>query len=164
LLAQLFAAPVAAALAVAVGGLWLSLTPVETLVPLYSLLDFLLIFAGVVVVHELLHASAHPMAGRSPHSILGVWPSRGLFYAHYDGELSRERFIVILLMPFAVITLLPLAAAVVMRDASDAVAFVSAFNAVLGCVDVLGVGLLLWQVPAGATCRNQGWRTYWRTQ
>jgi hypothetical protein len=44
------------------------------------------------------HALVHPMAGRSPHSILGFWSSLG-FYAHYDGEMSRNRLVAILLMP-----------------------------------------------------------------
>jgi len=42
------------------------------------------------------------------------------------------------------------------------VAFISSFNALLACGDVLGVALLLFQIPANATVRNQGWRTYWK--
>ena len=57
-----------------------------------SLPTFLLAFAGLVVVHEGIHALVHPMAGLSPHSILGFWASLG-FYAHYDGEMSRNRLV-----------------------------------------------------------------------
>ena len=39
-----------------------------------------------VVIHELIHASLHPEHGRSHSSILGFWPSRLLFYAHFDGQ------------------------------------------------------------------------------
>jgi hypothetical protein len=51
---------------------------------------------ALVVVHELIHAMVHPHGGKSDTTILGLWPSRLLFYAHYDGELTRYRFIAIL--------------------------------------------------------------------
>jgi hypothetical protein len=110
-----------------------------------ELWTFLLSFAALTAFHELLHIAAHPAAGRSSQSIVGFWPSRVLFYAHYDGELTRNRFVAILL-------------------SSGWIAFISTFNAFLACVDVLGAGMVLFQIPATAVVRNQGWRTYWRRQ
>jgi hypothetical protein len=129
-----------------------------------SLPAFLLSFAGIVVVHELIHALAHPMAGRSPHSVLGFAPSpvSGGFYAHYDGELSRNRLIVILLMPVLIISIFPLFVSAVAQVSSGWVAFVSAFNAFCACVDMLNAGLLLYQVPATGIVRFQSSRIYWR--
>lgn len=102
------------------------------------------------------------MSGRSPHSILGFWPSRVLFYAHYDGEMTRNRFIAILLMPFVVISVVPLLVSAVAQVTSGWVAYISAFNALLACGDMLGAGMVVFQIPATAIVRNQGWRTYWR--
>ena len=69
LLALLFGV-VAAAI---VAALWFLVTPLRDIVPPMSLPTFLLLFAGLVVVHEFLHALGHPMAGLSPHSIPGFW-------------------------------------------------------------------------------------------
>jgi hypothetical protein len=160
-----------AALVVAVS--WLLMTPLRNAVPtlpiaLETVLEtlpisfILLSFPAIVVVHELVHAAVHPMSGRSAHSILGFWPSRVLFYTHYDGELTRNRFVATCLMPLVVISLVPLVVAIAVQSAPGWVAFVSVFNALLACGDMLGAGMVLFQMPATAILRNQGWRTYWR--
>ena len=131
---------------------------------IYSLINlpaFLLSFAGIVVVHELIHALVHPMAGRSPHSILGFWSSLG-FYAHYDDEMSRNRLATILLMPLLTISIVPLLVSAVTQVSSGWIAFVSAFNALCACVDMLLAGSVLFQIPATAIVRFKSWRIYWR--
>lgn len=93
---------------------------------------------------------------------MGFWPSKGLFYAHYHGELTRNRFVAILLMPFIVISLMPIPVAALAQSTSWWAVFICAFNALLACVDILGAGMILFQIPANAVVRNQGWRTYWK--
>lgn len=142
--------------------LWFALTPLQNVTPTMSLPAFLISFAGMVVVHELLHAAVHPRSGRSRHSIVGFGgPSTG-FYAHYDGEMTRNRFVAILLMPLVVISFVPLLVAAVAQVTSGWVAFISAFNAFGACADILDAGLVLFQIPATAIVRQQGLRTYWR--
>jgi hypothetical protein len=153
-LAQLIALPIGVVAAV--------VTPLRDVKPTLSMPGLLLAFAGIVVVHEFIHALVHPMAGRSSHSILGFWPSQVVFYAHYDGELSRNRFVTILLMPLVVISIVPLLVAAATQVTSGWAAFISAFNAFLACVDMLGAGMVLFQIPANRIVRNKGWRTYWR--
>jgi hypothetical protein len=141
--------------------LWFTVTPLRDITSAISLPTFVLSLAGLVVVHELLHVLAHPMAGRSPHSILGFWP-RVCFYANYDGELSRNRLVAILLMTLLPITVLPLLVSAVTQDSSAWVAFVSAFNAFCACADMLEAGLVLFQIPATGIVRYRSLRTYWR--
>jgi hypothetical protein len=159
---KLVALPIGMVAAVVVAVLWFAITPLQDVTPTMSLPAFLVSFAGIVVVHELIHAAVHPMSGRSPHSIVGFWPSGGMFYAHYDGELTRNRFVAILLMPLVVISFVPLLVAAVAQVPAGWVAFISAFNAFLACADILDAGLVLFQIPATAIVRQQGWRTYWR--
>jgi hypothetical protein len=161
-MANLVALPIGIVAAVVVAVLWLAVTPLQDVTPTMSLPAFLVSFAGIVVVHELIHAAVHPMSGRSLHSIVGFWPSGGMFYAHYDGEMTRNRFVAILLMPLVVISFVPVLVAAVAQVTCGWVAFISAFNAFLACADILGAGLVLFQIPATAIVRQQGWRTYWR--
>ena len=162
----LVALPIGIVAAVVVAVLWLAITPlqVQDVTSTMSLPAFLVSFAGIVVVHELLHAAVHPMSGRSPHSTVGFWPWGMLFYAHYDGEVTRNRFLAILLMPLVVISLVPLLVAAVAQVASGWVAFISAFNAFCACADILLAGLVLFRTPASAIVRDQGGRFYWREQ
>jgi hypothetical protein len=161
---QLLALPIGLAVAALFVFLWLLLTPVGDLEPSASLGMFLLSFAGIVVVHELVHALIHPGNGRHHASILGLWPAKIVFYAHYDGPMPRNRFIAILLMPLLVISVLPLLVLAITQTDSGWLAFISSFNALLACGDILGTGMVWYQIPAQAIVRNQGWKTYWRTR
>lgn len=163
-LMQLLAFPIGLAGFALIGFLWCWLTPLD--VAAFNSPHFLpaalISFAPLIVGHELVHAAAHPQAGKSDKSILGFWPSRLLFYAHYDGEMTRGRFIAILAMPTVVITMLPLVVAVGMNVSHELAAWISTLNALLACGDMFGIILLFFQVDARAICRNQGWRTYWK--
>jgi hypothetical protein len=156
--------PIGIVAAVVVAVLWLAITPLQVrdVTSTMSWPGFLVSFAGIVVVHELLHAAVHPMSGRSPHSTVGFWPWGILFYAHYDGEVTRNRFLAILLMPLFVISFFPLLVAAVAQIAWGWVAFISIFNAFLACADILIAGMVLFRAPATAIVRDQGGRFYWR--
>jgi hypothetical protein len=64
---NLLALPIGVVAAVTVAALWFLVTPLRDITPAMSLPTFLLLFAGLVFVHELIHALIHPMAGLSPH-------------------------------------------------------------------------------------------------
>ena len=160
---NLLAFPIGVVAAGVTGALWFLLTPTRDILPPMSVLDFLLLFAGLVIVHELIHALVHPMAGLSSHSVLGFWAALG-FYAHYEGEMSRARLVACLLMPLFVLSIVPLIASAVTQTASAWFAFVSVFNAFCASVDLLLAGSLLFQVPRGASVRFKSWRIYWREQ
>jgi len=162
LLMQIIALPLGIGVAAVVGVAWLAIAPAGDV---WSLPPFapLLIILGIIPVHELIHAAVHPGMGRTHESLLGLWPSRGVFYAHYDGELSRNRLIAILAMPFVVISLLPLVVCGVLGVTSPVIAFASTLNAFMSYGDLFGITLLLWQTPRTSRVRNQGWRTYWKT-
>jgi hypothetical protein len=157
---QLFALPIGAAMCACVVYAWIHATPLIKH-PVANLPAMIIGMFVLFPVHELLHAVVHPKCGISRRSILGAWPSRMLFYAHYDGVLSRNRFIAILGMPLLFITFLPLAVAMAFGHASVTIAFLSSLNALAAGGDIFGIGLLLWQVPRSADVFNRGWRTYW---
>ncbi|HXR47184.1 MAG TPA: DUF3267 domain-containing protein [Candidatus Limnocylindrales bacterium] len=161
---QLFAIPLGVVAFIAIGALWFYRTETKESIfkPADSLVTMLGSFVILVIVHELIHAMVHPQLGRSSQSILGFWPSRLLFYAHYDGELTRNRFIAILAMPTIMITFIPLIVAIIFHLSCGLIAWASTWNILFACGDLFGIILLLSQVPSNATCHNQGWRTYWK--
>ena len=161
-LAQVISVPIGVAAAAVVALLWFAFTPLHEIKALFSLPRFLGLSVCILIVHELVHTAAHPFVGLSPRSIVGIWPSRLIGFAHYDGELSRNRFVTILLMPLVTITVLPLLLAAVIHTVSVWVAFASVLNALASAVDVLGAAMVLCQIPPNAILRNQGWRTYWK--
>ena len=157
---QLIALPVGLIASTAVGGLRFLLTPLYD-PPIYPGLVFM-VMAVLVPIHELVHMVFHPYCGRSSQSILGFWPSKGLFYAHYGGEMSRARLIIILMAPLLLISFGPLIVCAVLGVSSVPLAIASVLNALLSCVDITGTSVLLFQVPTKARIRNQGYTTHWK--
>jgi hypothetical protein len=118
--------------------------------------------ALLVVVHELLHAASYPGRLFGPRTIIGVWPTKGLFYAHYDGPLSRNRFLLVLLMPFLILTAGFWLVELVARTGWGLAPGWSVLNAVFSGGDLLAAAMVAWQIPPQAEVRNQGWQTWWR--
>jgi len=114
---------------------------------------------ALIAVHEVLHALAFPTGGVR---FIGVWPTRLLFYAAYHGPMSRNRFLWVMVVPFLVLTITPLALAAILRTSHALVAVTSILNGAFACGDLVGIALVASQVPANAEVRNQGWQTWWR--
>lgn len=159
---QLLAVPIGVVTVIGLSLLWDYADVRVTSLSASAVFFFPVWIMGVVVIHELIHAAVHPGFGLTSQTILGFWPSKLLFYAHYDNVLSRNRFIAIFLAPLIALSLIPLMIALLIGYASFGVVFVSVFNGLLTCGDVLGF-LIVWKmVPKGARVRNRGWKTYYK--
>ncbi len=145
----------------------------QTLRTAGSLLINLPFFSSLVIVillipiHELIHAFCTPSFGLTSQTLIGVWPSKLLFFAYYEGAISRNHFLLIFLAPFIVLSILPigivaLAGVISLSPAViSSLVLLSLLNGGAASGDLLGFGLALFQIPAKAQVRNKGWRTYW---
>jgi hypothetical protein len=127
------------------------------------------VFSGmllVVFIHELLHCAGHPMMGLSPSSYIGAWPTRLLFYAVYLGGIGRNRYLVMAVLPFFVISVVPLALCLVLGSSAAPIAWplaaASMFNGFSSCGDFIIAPIIWSQVPKNAVVRDNGWHTYWK--
>jgi hypothetical protein len=118
--------------------------------------------AILIAVHELLHAAVFPGWWLSPHTLIGVWPSKGMFYAHYEGPLTRNRFLLVLLTPLAVLTALVWLFELVFQTGWAVLPVISVVNAMAAGGDIFAAALIALQVPRAAILQNQGWRSWWR--
>lgn len=119
-------------------------------------------FVAVLVAHEFIHLLAHPRQGRSPDSVVGVWPRALVFYASYDNAVSRTRFLVMVGAPFVLLSVGPVVLFWVTGRVRLWLVFVALVNGIGSCFDVLVIGMVLAQVPGRALIRNKGWVTYWK--
>jgi hypothetical protein len=108
---------------------------------------FLPVLVISIPVHELVHLFIHPQHGRSKKSILGLWLSRGLFYAHYDGAVSRNRFLAMLAAPYLLLAWLPVIILALIGTSGPIeyvliLAMVALVNGVFPAGDVTGILLL----------------------
>ena len=125
---------------------------------------FLVAFLIIIPIHEFVHAFLTPRMGLTRETVIGFWPARILFYAFYLGELSRERFLIVLLGPALVITVLPLAVIAALQINAPILASAAVANGLGAAGDLVGLFVLGWQIPRGAVVKNKGWRSYWRRE
>ena len=159
---QLIAIPVMLVAAAIVGGLlWVAgALDLEAFTPV----RLLVVFVSVVPVHELAHAALHPGGGLTRQTLIGVWPKRLVFFAHYEGTMSRNRFLAVFAAPTVLLTGAPVLLAAGLGLQWWGLAAIALVNVVSASGDLVGLGLILTQVPGGAVVRNKGWRTYWRAR
>jgi hypothetical protein len=163
-MAQLLAVPVAMVAFFVVMLAWWILTPSElqartrAAVRLFALPAFLIILP----IHEYVHARFHPLGGESPATLYGFWPSKLALYAHYDDEVSRNRYLTILIAPFVALTIVPLVICAAFSVAPPVVIALTTMNCLGAALDLFGVGLIGLQLPASAILRNKGYRTWWK--
>lgn len=119
-------------------------------------------FFAVLVCHEAVHLLMHPKQGRSRDSIVGVWPRAVVFYASYEGEISRNRFLVMVGSPFVLLSVCPVLLFWLTGRVIFWLVFVALVNGIGSCFDLLVIGMVLAQVPSNALIRNKGWLTYWK--
>jgi hypothetical protein len=160
---QLLALPVALATLVLFLKAWTRLVgePVGSADTSRALLAAGPLFFAIVPLHELIHGLCHPHWGRTRASIYGFWPSKVLFYAHYDGALSRNRFVGILLAPLGLLSIAPLLASSLLGVGHWLVFTAAVLNLLAACGDLTAILLVLSQVPGTATVRNLGYYTWW---
>jgi hypothetical protein len=163
----LYSAAVSAALAVLWWTCWSALVPelkIRTeLISLFFSWTFAATVVAVIVVHEVIHLVFHPHFGASKQSVVGFWPKHLLFYAQYFGVMSRNRYVAILLAPFALLSVMPLLAHFVIPMNAH-VAIISFVNALFAAGDILGACILILRVPPEADVVHSGWYTLWRTR
>lgn len=164
---QIYAAPIAIVFGVVFYSLWHAFVPMHVFSPQSKLLQIgmLVSFPFLIAVHELLHAAVFPGWGLGTKSVIGVWVSKLMFYAHFNGPISRNRFLLVFAMPFLVISVLPLTIAltgVVPPSIATIAAWFSIWNALFACGDAFGFFLILSQVPRNSFVQNKGWLSFWK--
>jgi hypothetical protein len=163
---EALAIPVALALLLLVGATLLWVSPNRFTPPATWMVVVVLLFT--TSFHELAHVLCTPHIGLSEQTIIGVWPERLMMYTHYEGPLSRGRYLLILLGPLTALSGLPLTLIALLNPVWPgspvlaALAWLAWLNSAISCVDVIMALRVLRHIPSGAIIREQGWTLYWK--
>ena len=153
-----FGLPVALAL------LWISNLQFSSIRDL-SFLHFLIILLGayaLIPIHEYLHALFMPKKQSDDGVVLGYWKEMKIFFAHYEGEMARNRFLLVLVAPLLCISAIPVVVLTVLEINLSLFTGILLFHAILCGGDLYAISAVLLGIPNKALIRNKGWRTYWR--
>ncbi|AQA19061.1 hypothetical protein BST95_13245 [Halioglobus japonicus] len=120
----------------------------------------LLVIVFLVPIHELLHAAIYPLGNRRE-ILFGYWPEMFVFYASYQGRLSRNRWLLVYVFPFVVLSFVPLLI-VLFFSVPPWLAVSSIINAGASVGDLVAVAMILRQVPSQSVIVQNGWDTFWQ--
>lgn len=163
---QLLGLPVLVAIFLVVGGILRIISP-RWFYPA-NLWIGLLILVFTVPIHEMIHALFTPQMGMSDNTLLGIWPAKLLVYAYYSAPISRNRFVLIGVAPFCVLTVLPIIVVAFLRTLSTSesllstIGYLALLNGALSYGDITNVLFVRQQIPSSAVTRFNGWRVYWK--
>lgn len=129
-------------------------------VDLQDFLYFIGLSVVIILIHELLHLVFVPDFLTSDKAFLGITYFGG--FAYSEEVLSKLRFIIILLAPFVVVSIILPGILGVLNLLNPLVKLTILASAMGSGVDMLTLVLVLIQVPAGAYLTCNGMRTYWK--
>lgn len=161
-LMRLFGLQISILLAAAVAVAWV----IGTHFPDLRLRYWMIAAAAVLVapLHELVHALAFPRGANAQQPALHLWPREFVLCAQYRGAVSRNRYVLVLLMPLLTLSLAPMLACAAFDIGGVPPLCIVLFvlNALASGDDVLAAVLVLSQVPAGGLVRSEGSVTLWK--
>ncbi len=135
-------------------GLW---TPIVVAVVVFGIG-----FPLLILVHELIHALGYEKYGTTDSTTIVFWPSKLLFCAITFNAYRRNRMLLVYVLPFLVLSVLPLVICKIFGVQSWLLMLISVVNGLFCCGDIFCFFLILIQVPQNAVLQNQGWSTWWR--
>jgi hypothetical protein len=137
--------------------------------PLWPLLALLIAISILSIpAHEMIHALCCPGWGLSANTVFGVWLTGGFFYIHHEGPMARNHFLLVLVAPYIVLSLVPLALMALFRvvgrtpELLISLTWLSLLGSLYAGGDFVSAGSLLSQLPKAAIIRNKGRRSYWK--
>ncbi len=144
-----------------IGILWYFLAPLDNFEKEIGFSVFAWM-VGVMILHELVHATLHPGYGLSSKSYLGFWPSKLVLFAYYDGFITKKRYLILVIAPFVVISVVPLVFCIAVRHNSSVAFILSIANTMFASIDLLMFFLILFGAPSNSLVQNNGWKTYFK--
>jgi hypothetical protein len=129
-----------------------------------ALLLSLVGLVALAAVHELAHAAALPLRRGESATIVGLWPEKLTPYVSYQGALPRNRYLLVGLTPFLLLTGAPLLVGLLLGYRPPWLVAASVVNAFISSGDLIGAALLAWQTPRSAQVRSKGLETWWRAR
>jgi hypothetical protein len=133
-------------------------------IPWAGILVFLVLS---ILAHELLHALLHPDYGRSDSTGLFMGWRKLQFGVYYEGLFPRTRWVAMRLLPFIILTLLPLGVFFLLYSQmtyalETYLIIVMLANSLGSGGDLVAVIIVLLQVPASGVLNFYRGRAYWK--
>jgi len=125
-------------------------------------IGLIIVLLSVLIVHEFFHLIFIPNFLKSKDIIIGLTFLAA--FVHTEQTLTKARYILILVAPFLILSILFPLILCISGLLTGKVLFFIILNSLGSSLDIMGLFLVLFQVPNKALLRNNGTRTYWKLE
>jgi hypothetical protein len=126
-----------------------------------SWLEFGVVLVTLSLGHEALHLVGFPRRGLDSNTVIGLWLEFGSPYVQYLSPMSRNQFLLATILPFAVLSILPVVFAANDIGSVAYLSWISVLNCVGAGSDLLVFAKTLAIVPANAWVLENGESMLW---
>lgn len=123
---------------------------------------YILAYFLMIPLHEMIHALCYPGSLLSKDTVIGYWPDMSVFYAYNNCVLKRNRYLLVYIAPFVVLSIIPTIIMLFLDFKSDLLLLIVLFNALSSYIDVFSCVSILLQVPKEGLIVNSEEKTYWK--
>lgn len=116
----------------------------------------------MIIIHEFFHLIFIPHFIKSDETYIGLKLFVG--YVYTEQILTKERYILISLAPYVILSVLFPLFLCIFGLLTATLSVLIILNSMGSSLDILGVILLLFQVPKNAVMKTNGTRTYWKME
>lgn len=115
----------------------------------------------LIILHEALHFLFFPGAGLNTNSVIGVWIKIASPYVQYLSPMSRNRFMIVLVMPFLIISIFPLFLLSFGIGQNSYMSWISVINCLGAGSDIFIFCMMFATVPSGAVVVESDGKMFW---
>lgn len=116
----------------------------------------------LIVGHEAIHLLGFPQFGLNSNTLVGIWLEAGSPYVQHTMPMSRNRFLIVLLLPFLFLSVLPFALAYNDIGPINQLSWISVLNCVGAGSDIFISAQILRTVSSRAKVLESGNSLYWQ--
>lgn len=109
---------------------------------------FMLLMVSIFILHEMSHLLAFPGFGFSKDTYVGFDPKGGVPYVTHFGLITRNRFVLAILLPILTLSIAPLVYAIHFQEHVSILAGVSILNFIGSGGDLIVLGYVLKEIPS----------------
>jgi hypothetical protein len=152
---------VGGALAVVFAVIWRVLDTASLPLGRPSSAEIFCVTAILIIFHEALHFVFFPGAGLNANSVIGVWCKVASPYVQYLSPMRRNRFMLVLVMPFLILSVLPLFLLSFGIGQNTYIGWISVLNCLGAGSDLFIFAMMFASIPSHSQVLESDGKVFW---
>lgn len=127
-----------------------------------SFTEIVVIISILTIGHEIIHSFGFPYFGIGSNTVFGLWPETCSPYVQHLSPMSRNRFLIALVLPFIILSIIPFLLAMCGIGSIQYLSWISVSNCIGVGSDMFIFSQIICAVPSQARVIESGDSLCWK--